>query len=439
MPALMRCRAIAIAGSSKMTPGIPEMARRFGAPIANEYAPRLSFDRQRRQVALENDHPARIDCKYLRAFLMSCGLDGVSDVTIQSGRRPRVEFNGVLHSLAGKVWTPSEVDLALAELYRASNAMVEIRGQKVLDFAYDLTKADMTRQRFRVNATGIRARHGHGVEISIRILPTRTPTLAAVGLTAADMNDLCPRNGLVLIAGATGSGKSSTLAAIARFLLQADAPRKIIDLQAPVEFTYDDLGGSQNPSASIIGQSEIGNHLADFAQGVRSALRRNPDIIIVGEMRDRETMDATLEAALTGHLVFATVHASSIADCVGRVMATMSTHGAERRAYDLVSALRLVQIQYLVEDLRGQGRVAVRSWLRFNPGLRTELLETDRRRWPGILHDRLAGPSGSNDDQHRGKSLIDAVAELLEQGRISHDTARSLVALAGARKVVNAA
>ena len=189
-----------------MMPTVPKMARRFGTPIASEYAPPLSLDRECRQVALETGQPDRIDSRYLRAFLMACALDGVSDVTVQSGRRPRVEFNGVLHSLAGKAWTPSEVDLALAELYRASNAMVEIRGQKVLDFAYDLMKADMTRQRFRVNATGIRSRHGHGVEISIRILPTRTPTLAEVGLCVGDMNDLCPQNGLVLIAGATGSG-----------------------------------------------------------------------------------------------------------------------------------------------------------------------------------------------------------------------------------------
>ncbi|MCY4542874.1 MAG: ATPase, T2SS/T4P/T4SS family [Rhodobacteraceae bacterium] len=403
-----------------------DLNRRFGAPIANEYAPQLLVDRNRNQITLEGGQPERIDAKHLRSFLMSCSLAGASDITIQSDRHPRVEIDGTLHFLAGKAWSPSEVDLALTELYRAPNASAEIRGRKVLDFAYELRKADFTRQRFRINATGIHIQDGHGVELSVRILPASTPTLEDVGLEPRILSNFCPSDGLVLIAGATGSGKSSTLAAIARHFLESAVPRKIIDLQAPIEFTYEDVAMSGQFSASIIGQSEVGTHIVDFAQGVRAALRRNPDIIIIGELRDRETMNLALEAALTGHIVYATVHASSVSDCMGRMLATMSLNERDRRSYDLVSVLRLVQVQCLVDELHRNGRLAVRSWLRFSPRLRRELLAVDHCRWPEMVHTHLARCRKQLQQDIQGRSLSDAVAELHQQGRISCETAQSL-------------
>lgn len=388
-----------------------------------ERARAVTPDRDRLEAFMLDEEPGRIAEDDFRCLLMSSVLSGASDMTIQSDMQPRVEIHGVNYRATRKPWSPSEVDQVLIEVYGGANARTEINGRRVLDFSYELHLANGRRQRFRVNATGIHGRDGQGVEISLRALPSATPELEEVQLNPALLGALCPPNGIVIIAGATGSGKSTTLAAITRSHLEnLGRPVKIIDIQAPIEFTFRDVTSGFEGSSSMIGQSEVGRHLASFSDGVRSALRRKPNIIIVGEARDFATISASLEAALTGHLVYTTTHASDVSDTIRRLLSTFPAAEREARAFDLVSGLRFCMVQHLVPRHDGTGRVPVREWLQFTPRVKENLLNLDVNDWPGELVREMTVPR-TLDANGMCQSLTQAVDPLLREGVISREDA----------------
>ena len=334
----------------------------------------------------------RAAAAYLRKFLANCAERGVSDITLQTDRVPRVEIEGRLHRCGDQPWLPSEVAAALAELHRGPHALAQINGRKVLDFSYELPTEFGGKQRFRVNATGIEGLDSAGMEITIRILPSTTPDAGFARLSEKEIAEMAPRCGLVVIAGPTGSGKSSTMAALIRHHLErAERPVKIVDIQAPIEFTYRDVSFPESGSASLIGQSEVGRHVPDFQSGIRSALRRKPHIISVGESRDLETVGASLEAALTGHLVYTTVHAGSVTECVRRLISVFPAQEREQRACDLAASLRFVLVQHLLPLKCCKGRVPVREYVSFCAALRFSMLRDSSSRWPALIEDVLRG------------------------------------------------
>jgi defect in organelle trafficking protein DotB len=375
---------------------------------------------------LEQD-PPRISLEDFRALLMSCVLSGASDITIQSDQQPRAEIHGLLYRATRRPWGPSEVDQVLMEVYGGTNARAEINGQRVLDFSYELNLPDGGRQRFRCNAIGIFGRDGQGVEITMRALPSVTPSLDGVSLSAEETGALCPRDGIVIIAGATGSGKSTTMAAITRSHLEnLSRPVKIVDIQAPIEYTFRDVTSGLSGSSSVIGQSEVGRHIREFSDGVRAALRRKPHIINVGEARDFETIQASIEASLTGHLVYTTTHAGSVADAVRRLLSVFPASERESRAYDLISALRFLMVQHLLPRIDRPGRVPIREYVRFTPRLRERLLDQPINDWPLMITDEVYGrvPDVGPEDMRR--SLLEAVTPLFRSGAISRDDALRL-------------
>jgi defect-in-organelle-trafficking protein DotB len=379
------------------------------------------------------EEPPRISLEDFRALLMSCVMSGASDVTIQSDQQPRAEIHGVLYRATRRPWGPSEVDQVLMEVYGGANARTEINGQRVLDFSYELNLLDGSRQRFRCNAIGIFGRDGQGVEITLRALPSITPSLEGVSLTAEETAALSPRDGIVIIAGATGSGKSTTMAAITRSHLEnLDRPVKIVDVQAPIEYTFRDVTNALTGSSSVIGQSEVGRHIRAFSDGVHAALRRKPNIINVGEARDFETIQASIEASLTGHLVYTTTHAGSVADAVRRLLSVFPASERESRAYDLISALRFLMVQHLLPRIDRPGRVPIREYVRFTPRLRERLLDKPINDWPLMITDEVYGrvPDAGSEDMRR--SLFDAVTPLYRSGVISRDDA---VRLGGLRVI----
>lgn len=410
-------------GESDPRPAGP--SRRMSGGIERSRA--VTPDRTRLEAFMLEEDPPRITNDDFRCILMSAVMSGASDMTIQSDQQPRAEINGVNYRATRRPWSPSEVDEVLTEVYGSVNARTEINGRRVLDFSYEIHLADGARQRFRVNATGIHARDGHGIEITLRALPSETPTLETVQLNDEILEALRPANGIVIVAGATGSGKSTTLAAVTRSHLEnATRPVKIVDIQAPIEYTFRDVMASTEGSSSVIGQSEVGRHLASFADGVRSALRRKPNIIIVGEARDFATISASIEAALTGHLVYTTTHSNDVPDAVRRLLSTFPAAERDARAFDLVSGLRFCMVQHLVPRHDGPGRVPVREWLRFTPRIKERLLTSDVNDWPGTLQQEMVGTGLAHGDDDMRQSLADVVAPLLRDGVISRENALTL-------------
>jgi len=363
-----------------------------------ERARRVEPDKDSSFLLLLASESSRLTIEDFRGFVMSAVMSGASDITIQSDQQPRVEVHGRLYKGTRRPWSPSEVSMVLAELFDATNAIAEINGRRILDFAYELNQRDGTKQRFRVNATGIQGMDVQGVEITMRALPSTTPTIEYVSLPPDLVRAMAPPNGIVVVAGATGHGKSTTLAAVIRSHLEnVRHPVKIVDFQAPIEFTFRDVLNELEGSSSNFGQSEVGRHIESFAEGVRSALRRKPHIISVGEARDLETIKASLEASLTGHLVYTTTHAGSVVDAMRRLLSVFPAEEREARAYDLASSIRVLMVQQLVPRIDRPGRVPVREYLQFTSEVQQQLFMEPVTRWPHII-SRIMREGGVSDD-----------------------------------------
>lgn len=389
-----------------------------------ERAKAVALDREAYTAHVLPEEPSRLTEDDFRCLLMSCVLSGASDVTFQSDQAPRAEIHGVLYRAMRKPLAPSDVEMILMETYGGANARAEINGQNVLDYSYELNLPDGGRQRFRVNATGIFGQDGQSVEITMRALPSKTPDLAMVQITEDEIDALTPKDGIVIIAGATGSGKSTTMAAITRYHLESSIrPVKIVDIQAPIEYTFRDVTSQMKGSPSIIGQSEVNRHIRSFADGVHSALRRKPNIINVGEARDLETISASVEASLTGHLVYTTTHAGSVSSSVRRLLAAFPGAEKEARAYDLISSLRFLMVQHLVPRVDRPGRVPVREYLRFTDRIREKLLTHPMTDWSALIDREVSeGAKDAGEDDLR-MCLHDQTSRLRRTGIISKEDA----------------
>lgn len=385
-----------------------------------EAAREVDLDRSTYTAFMLKEEGSRISVEDFRALLMSAVLSGASDVTFQPDQAPRAEIHGVLYRIMRRPLAPSDIDTILTETYGGANARSEINGQKVLDYSYELNLEGGSRQRFRVNATGIFGRDGQGVEITMRALPSQTPTLEKVQINEEEVAAMTPKDGIVIIAGATGSGKSTSMAAVTRYHLEESVhPVKIVDVQAPIEYTFRDVTARLDGSPSIIGQSEVGRHITSFAAGVHSALRRKPNVINVGEARDLETISASIEAAMTGHLVYTTTHAHCVSVTIRRLLSAFPASERDSRAYDLILALRFVMVQNLVEREDRTGRVPVREYLRFTDRVREKLLSQPVAAWPSIIDLEVSEGSPDAGEDDLRQCLADEATRLYRQGIIS--------------------
>jgi twitching motility protein PilT len=215
-----------------------------------------------------------------------------------------------------------------------------------LDLALTLPDA----QRVRVNLF----RQRQGPAVSLRLLPAQAPSLDALGLTNVFRPVSQWQDGLLLVAGPTGSGKSSTLAALVDHL-NRERPAHVITLEDPIEIVH-------HSQRSLITQREVGRHTRDFAQALRSALRQDPDVILLGELRDLESIRLALRAAQTGHLVLATVHARCAVSSIDHLVDVFDAQEKTLIRSLLAESLRMVVVQRLVKR-RGGGRVAAREVL----------------------------------------------------------------------------
>jgi len=316
--------------------------------------------------------PTNFTIEKAQELLIFCSKLKVSDITIQTAEPIFAEIHGQLKKITKRRLSNNEVSTIINEIY-GSNATAQIFSGMDIDTHYEIRPSRAERFRFRINATGCTVEGQNGIQITARTIPDTPPDLAWHELPQSILDAVTPDQGIIYVTGATGSGKSTLLASIIKDIVAApDGNRKVVTYESPIEFVFDSV---QKPT-SIVSQAEIPKHLPSFAAGVRNALRRKPGLILVGESRDQETINAALEAAMTGHPVYTTLHANGVAETIRRLVTSFPHEERHGRTIDIIETIRLVIWQKLVPTVDG-GRVALREYLVFDEKIRDKLLESN--------------------------------------------------------------
>ena len=324
--------------------------------------------------------PPRFQDHMVDEFLLWCVKKNSSDITIQTDRPVYNEINGALYPGVYRPTDAADMNVFLTKLY-GPDAQARLASGRDLDLSYEIRPDRYTRIRFRVNITAILSRGRDSAQITMRVLPSEPPTMADLSVEEDIINAWSPRQGMVIVTGPTGSGKTTLLAAGIRMMMERRRGcGKIVAYEAPIEYVYDAVKSPR----SLISQTEIPRHLPDFATGVRNALRRKPNVILVGEARDRETIAAAIEASQTGHSVYTTTHTTGVAATIQRMVATFEPIERSERAFALMETVRLVVTQTLVPKVSG-GRTGVREWMRFTDEVREKFLDMDFKEWPAEI------------------------------------------------------
>lgn len=318
------------------------------------------------------DEPTRFTPAFMDKMLEHTERFNASDITLQTGSPIYMEVYGRLLRVTNRNLSNTEIGDLINGIY-GPNATTQLLSGKDIDTHYEFRPTRGVRYRYRVNATACLVEGHDSIQITLRTIPTTPPKLETMNLPQIVLDAIAPQEGVVFITGATGSGKSTLLASIIRDLIEKeDSHRKVLTYEAPIEFVYDEI----ETISAIVSQSEIPRHLPNFADGVRNALRRKPRLIMVGECRDAETISATLEAALTGHPVYTTLHTSGVAETMRRLVTTFSGEERLGRTIDILETIRLCIWQKLVPTVDGK-RVALREFLVFDEATRDILLDSD--------------------------------------------------------------
>ena len=325
--------------------------------------------------------PGRLD-----ALLLWAVAQGASDIAFQTGSPACIEVDGVLRRATAAALDGVVLGRLCERLYDATGEGI-LRSGRAIDCSYAVALGRGVFQRFRCNLAPVQAGGGFAVNITLRVLPGAPPSFEELGIEdeIAAAWDLC--KGLTLVTGVPGSGKSTLLAAGTRRLLERGAGR-VQSYEAPIEFVFDGIGG--DTGAAMMSSSEIPRHFQSFAEGLRSSLRRRPAAVIVGEARDRETVEAVVRAADYGIAVFSTAHTIGVAATVRRLLAEFSAPERAERGAALIDAMTLVVTQVLLPNPAG-GRTALREWLAFDAPLKAALLESPQAAWPARIAEALDG------------------------------------------------
>lgn len=320
-----------------------------------------------------------------------------SDIHITVGIPPNLRINGALIHLGEEPLKPEDTERLVREaLSEKQFAVLEDKGE--IDFSY----ASPGKGRFRVNAYKQRGSYG----MALRIIPLQIPTMQQLGLPTiiSDLTRL-PR-GLILVTGPTGSGKSTTLATM---IDQINRERNvhILTLEDPLEYLH-------KHQKSIVNQREIGSDSQSFANALRGALRQDPDVILVGEMRDLDTISIAITAAETGHLVLSTLHTLGSAKTIDRIIDVFPPYQQQQVRVQLASVIQAVISQQLLPKADGKGRVAAHEIMIATPAIRN-LVREDK------IHqiDTAIQTGGKYRMQTMDSSLVD----LYNRGLIKKDIA----------------
>jgi defect in organelle trafficking protein DotB len=330
------------------------------------------------------EEPPRFTEDNVDPFLLWSVKKGASDISLQSDRPIYHELDGVLYPAIFRALDAADMAAILQKIY-GPEALARLASGHDLDLSYEIRPDRYTRIRFRVNITAILSRGRDAAQVTMRVLPNMPPSMADLNIEPDIINSWSPRQGMIIITGPTGSGKTTLLAAGNRMILERPhGCGKMLTYEAPIEYVYDSVKSPR----SLVAQTEIPRHLPDFAKGVRNALRRKPNVILVGEARDKETISAAIEAAQTGHAVYTTTHTTGVAATVQRMITAFEPGERSERAYALMETLRMIVTQQLVPKKSG-GRMGVREWMKFPDEVREKLMDMDFLEWPPVIQRML--------------------------------------------------
>ncbi len=286
---------------------------------------------------------------------------GASDLHLKVGRPPMMRRQGDLVPVEGnRVMEAADVEKLIHGVIN-TDQRAKLEAERELDFSFSIAGL----ARFRANAFFQKGLPG----AVLRLIPALIPTPEELGLPEVIKELSLKKQGLFLVTGPTGSGKTTTLAAIIDHI-NSHVPAHIITLEDPIEFVYQD-------KMAVINQREVGSDTRDFAQGLRRALRQDPNVILVGEMRDAETITTALSAAETGHLVFGTLHTNDAKQSVDRILDTYPPAAQNQVRMQLAKCLVAVVSQRLLKRADGQGRLAVHEIMINTPTVQ-KLIEDDK-------------------------------------------------------------
>ncbi|WP_165482162.1 Dot/Icm type IV secretion system ATPase DotB [Legionella busanensis] len=360
------------------------------------------------------DEPSRFTPIFMDKMLQHAETLSASDITIQTGSPIYAEVYGRLLRITKRSLSNTELGDLINSIY-GPNATTQLLSGKDIDTHYEFRPNRGVRYRYRVNGTSCLVEGHDAIQITLRTIPTTPPRLETMGLPDNIVEAIAPQEGIVFITGATGSGKSTLLASIIRNLIESEnSNRKVLTYEAPIEFVYDEI----ETISAIVSQSEIPRHLPSFAEGVRNALRRKPRLIMVGECRDAETISAALEAALTGHPVYTTLHTSGVAETMRRLVTSFAGEERVGRTIDILETIRLCIWQKLVPTVDGK-RVALREYLIFDEEVRDILLTGDPNDVTSSTRKLV---------RKRGQLMTEDARQKFEEGIISERVYKIIIA-----------
>jgi twitching motility protein PilT len=327
------------------------------------------------------------------AFFKLMNEQGASDLHLASGQPPALRIRGEIERVKYKVLNDDDLRAMLYEI-APEQKVKRFEETGDIDFGYEIPGLARYRANFFMQKNGVGA--------VFREIPSSIMTAEQLGLPAVVSKLAGLPRGLILVTGPTGSGKSTTLAAI---IDVANRSRKdhIITVEDPIEFVH-------NSQGCIVNHREVGVHTESFSSALRGALREDPDIIMVGEMRDLETISLAVEAASTGHLVFSTLHTSSAWKTVDRVIEVFPSHEQPLIRSTLADGLRAVIAQVLFKRIDKKGRVVALEILIANSAVRNLVREGKTHQLPSMIQT----------GKKYGMTLLDdSIMDLFKKGKIS--------------------
>ncbi len=309
---------------------------------------------------------------WFKEFLEEAIQRRASDLHISSDWVPMVRVGGKMGRLTDAIVSRQEVEALIREEFQVPPAPQDAPARE-----YDFS-CSYNQVRLRVHIFY----QQNGWALAIRILPAKIPTFAELNFPPIFNKLVTAQQGLVLVTGPTGSGKSTTLATLVQEI-NRNRPVHIITIEDPIEYVYE-------PSKALIQQREVGVHTRGFATALRAALREDPDVILVGEMRDLETIQAALEAAETGHLVLSTLHTNSAAEAIERIVGVFPEFQQQQIRLMLADSILAIISQRLIPAYTPAGLVAAQEILIATPAVRNLIREQKTYQLPTLMQTNAA-------------------------------------------------
>ena len=325
---------------------------------------------------------------------------GASDLHVKVGSLPMMRVRGVLQPVSQEKRLDHEDVIAMSAAIMSTSQRQKFKESQEVDLAYSVPGLG----RFRCNIFQQRGTVG----MVLRVIPMTIRTIEELGLPAVLKRVAEEERGLVLVTGTTGSGKSTTLAALIDHINRTRSSH-VMTVEDPIEFLHRD-------HRSMVNQREVSVDTRSFAHALRSALRQDPDVILVGEMRDFETIETGLLAAETGHLVFSTLHTLDATETINRIIAVFAPHQQKQIRLQLASVLKAVVSQRLMPRADGNGRAPAVEVMISTPFIRDAIVDKEKTH---LIHGAIA----AGTSQYGMQTFDQSIFGLFEQGLVSYEEA----------------